>query len=150
MIRARTWNVGTSLGMMARRLIGTEGIPFGWVEISDAALQRLRSELEQKGQGVVDEMGVLAIHAGYADYFFPGTSVLQTRPRYLFFACWNFLWLARQRGVTAANFLKRKDETELWVTSQLVATSRRALAPGKPTPIMDGIIGVRVFSEDPP
>jgi hypothetical protein len=56
---------------------------------------------------------------GYADYFFPGTSVLQTRPRYLFFACWNFLWLARQRGVTAANFLKRKDEAELWVTSQL-------------------------------
>jgi hypothetical protein len=67
---------------MARRAISTEVIPFGWVEISDAALQRLRSELEQKGQGVVDEMGVLAIHAGYADYFFPGTSVLQTRPRY--------------------------------------------------------------------
>jgi hypothetical protein len=135
---------------MARRSIGAEVVPFGWVEISDAALQRLRSELEQRGQGVVDEMGVLAIHAGYADYFFPGTSVLQTRPRYLFFACWNFLWLARQRGVTAANFLKRKDEAELWVTSQLVATSRRALVPGKPKPIMDGIIGVRVFSEDPP
>jgi hypothetical protein len=131
---------------MARRVIGTEVIPFGWVEISDAALQRLRSELEQKGQGVVDEMGVLTIHAGYADYFFPGTSVLQTRPRYLFFACWNFLWLARQRAVTAANFLKRKDEAELWVTSQLVATSRRQLALGKATSNMDGIIGVRVFS----
>jgi hypothetical protein len=125
-------------------------MPFGWVEISDVALQRLQRELEQKGQGVVDEMGVLAIHGGYADYFFPGTSVLQTRPRYLFFACWNFLWLARQRGVTAANFSKRKDEAELWVTSQLVTTSRRAPASGKPTPNMDGIIGVRVFSEDPP
>jgi hypothetical protein len=136
--------------VMAKRAIGTEVIPFGWVEISGTALQRLRSELEQKGQGVVDEMGVLAIHAGYADYFFPGTSVLQTRPRYLFFVCWNFLWLARQRGVTAANVLKRKDEAELWVTSQLVATSRQALPPGKPAPNMDGIIGVRVFSEDPP
>src|SRR5437016_9631136 len=124
---------------MAKRAIGTEVTPFGWVEISDAALQRLRSELEQKGQGVVDEMGVLAIHAGYADYFFPGTSVLQTRPRYLFFACWNFLWLARQRGVTTVNFLKRKDEAELWVTSQLVASSRRAPVPGNPTPNMDGI-----------
>jgi hypothetical protein len=51
-------------------------MPFGWVEISDAAPQRLQRELEQKGKEVVDEMGVLAIHAGYADYFFPGTSVL--------------------------------------------------------------------------
>lgn len=135
---------------MARRAISREVISFGWVEISDAALQRLRSELEQKGQGVVDEMGVLAIHAGYADYFFPGTSVLQTRPRYLFFACWNFLWLDRQRGVTTANFLRRKDEAELWVTRQLVATRDRALAPGDSAPNTDGIIGVRVFDEDPP
>src|SRR4029077_19939341 len=134
----------------ARRGIGTEVIPFGWVEISDAALQRLRSELEQKGQGVGDEMGVLAIHAGYADYFFPGTSVLQTRPRYLFFACWNFLWLARQRGVTAANLLKRKDQADLWVTSQLVATRDRALRLNDAAPGMDGIIGVRVFLETPP
>jgi hypothetical protein len=79
---------------MAGRAISEDLTPFGWVEMSGSALQQLRRELEQKGQGVVDEMGVLAIHAGYADYFFPGTSVLQTRPRYLFFVCWNFLWLA--------------------------------------------------------
>jgi hypothetical protein len=135
---------------MAKRAIGLESIPFGWVEISEVALQRLQSELEQKGQGVVDEMGVLAIHAGYADYFFPATSVLQTRPRYLFFACWNLLWLATQRGVTASNFLKRKDDAELWVTDKLVNTRNRLSAFGKPTPEMDGIIGARVFSEDPP
>ena len=139
---------GTSTSM-ARRALATEAIPFGWVEISDAALQRLRHELEQKGQGVVDEMGVLAIHSAFADYFFPGTSVLQTRPRYLFFACWNFLWLARQRGTTAANLLRRKDEADLWVTSQLVATRGRTPAPGQPAPDMEGIIGVRVFADDP-
>jgi hypothetical protein len=48
---------------MAKRALTTETIPCGLVEISDAALPRLRSELEQKAQGVVDEMGVLAIHA---------------------------------------------------------------------------------------
>src|SRR6185503_7353371 len=105
---------------MALKALRTEAVPFGWVEISGAALQRLRRELEQKGQGVVDEMGVLSIHSGYADYFFPGTSVLQTRPRYIFFACWNLLWLAEQRGTTATNLLRRKDEAELWVTSRLV------------------------------
>src|SRR3954463_10895801 len=125
---------------MTNRVIRSETTPFGWVEISDAALQRLRSELEQTGEGVVDEMGVLAIHAGYADYFFPGTSVLQTRPRYLFFICWNFLWLASQRGVTAANLAKRKDEADLWLTGQLVATDRRQLPPGAARPNMDGII----------
>src|SRR3954468_14004744 len=116
---------------MARPAAHTDVAALGWVEISDAALQRLRRELEQKGQGVVDEMGVLAIHAGYADYFFPGTSVLQTRPRYLFFVCWNFLWLARQRGVTKENLLKRKDDADLWMTSQLVATSTRSSLGGQ-------------------
>lgn len=123
---------------------------FGWVEVSDAALQRLRRELEEKGQGVVDEMGVLAIHAGYADYFFPGTSVQQTRPRYVFFVCWNYLWLARQRSVTAANIAKKKDEADLWLTERLVATRQaRALRRG-PTGAVDHIIGVNVFQENPP
>src|SRR6476620_442765 len=107
---------------MTKRAIAADAQPFGWVEISDTALQRLRSELEQKGQGVVDEMGVLSIHSGYADYFFPGTSVLQTRPRYIFFTCWNLLWLAQQRGTIASNVLRRKDEAELWVTSRLIAS----------------------------
>lgn len=136
---------------MARTATTSGLVPFGWVEVSDAALQRLRRELEQKEEGVVDEMGVLAIHSGYADYFFPGTSVLQTRPRYLLFVCWNFLWLA-QRGVTAANLLKRKDEADLWVTSQLVTAIRRVPPPGtsSSSPALDGVIGARVFGEDPP
>jgi hypothetical protein len=122
---------------------------FGWVEISDAALRRLRRELEQKGQGVVDEMGVLAIHAGYADYFFPGTSVLQTRARYLFFACWNLLSLARQHGVNASNVLRRKDEAELWVTSRLVNRVDRLARSGAASR-MGGVIGIRVYRESTP
>lgn len=136
--------------MMARQTPRTEAVPFGWVEISSAALQRLRRELEQKGQGVVDEMGVLAIHTGYADYFFPGTSVLQTRPRYLFFVCWNFLWLARQRGITASNLAKRKDDADLWMTRKLVETDGQAASAGGKRHDMQGIIGERVFREDPP
>jgi hypothetical protein len=123
---------------------------FGWVEISNAALQRLRRELEERGQGVVDEMGVLAIHAGYADYFFPGTSVQQTRPRYVFFVCWNYLWLARQRSVTAANIAKKKDEADLWLTERLVATRQARALRRSSTGAVDHIIGVNVFQENPP
>lgn len=125
------------------------GSPFGWVEVSDSALTRLRRELEQKGQGVVDEMGVLAIHSAYADYFFPGTSVLQTRPRYLFFLCWNLLWLASQRSTTAT-IQRRKDEAELWVTARLVSSKERRASTRTAGREMEGIIGVDVFQEKPP
>ena len=125
------------------------GGALGWVELSEAALQKLRRELEDKGQGVVDEMGVLAIHTGYADYFFPGTSVLQTRPRYLFFASWNLLWLASQKGVGTGNLAKRKDEAELWVTERLVARVDR-LAAGQDNGSRSGVIGIRVFRESTP
>lgn len=124
---------------MAKRVNGAQVSPFGWVEISDTGLQRLRRELEEKAEGVVDEMGLLSIHTGYADYFFPGTSVLQTRPRYLFFVCWNLLWLAKER-VTTKNLMRRKDEADLWVTRQLVTSDGID---------KDGIIGVRVFQDDP-
>jgi hypothetical protein len=83
----------------------------GWIDLSAVALQRLRRDLEGETQGVVDEMGVLAIHAGYADRFFPGTSVLQTRPRYIFFTCWNYLMLDELDGNTAK---ARKELAEDW------------------------------------
>lgn len=44
----------------------------GWVDLSPAALRRLRQELDPETEGVVDEMGVGALHTGYADHFFPG------------------------------------------------------------------------------
>ena len=43
----------------------------GWIDISPAALRTMRAELEGQEKGVLDEMGVGALHAGYADAFFP-------------------------------------------------------------------------------
>lgn len=103
----------------------------GWIDLSAVALQRLRRDLEGETQGVVDEMGVLAIHAGYADRFFPGTSVLQTRPRYIFFTCWNYLILDELDGNTAK---ARKELAEDWVRGQLVNANT----------VQRGIIGLRV------
>ncbi len=39
-------------------------------------------------QGVRDEIGFLTVHQRYADRFFPGTSVLHTRLRYVLFVPW--------------------------------------------------------------
>jgi hypothetical protein len=51
-------------------------------------------------QDTRDEIGFLLIHQGFADRFFPGTSVLHTRVRYVFFIPWLYLQAAagKSRG----------------------------------------------------
>jgi Family of unknown function (DUF6361) len=102
---------------------------FGWIDLSAAALRKLRQELEVDADGVRDEMGVLGIHTGYAERFFPGTSVLHKRPRYVFFTCWNYLRLDDVQGETAK---VRKEIAEDWVKRQLGRANQK------------GIIGARV------
>jgi hypothetical protein len=41
-------------------------------------------------EGVRDELGFGAIHFAYSDRFFPGTSVLHARLRYIFFVAWSY------------------------------------------------------------
>lgn len=96
----------------------------GWIDLAPAALRRLRQDLVVQQQGVLDEMGMLAIHVGYADHFFPGTSVLHQNARYLFFTCWNYLLLdaAPGSGATAG---ARKDAAERWVRDQLVKAGQK-------------------------
>src|SRR5262245_34855726 len=96
----------------------------GWVDLSPSALRRVRQDLVEQRTGVLDEMGMLAIHVGYADYFFPGTSVLHQSPRYLFFTCWNYLRLddAPGGGATAS---ARKEAAERWVRDQLVKANQK-------------------------
>src|SRR5437016_3144319 len=94
----------------------------GWVDISASALRTLRKELEAQTDGVQDEMGVGALHVGYANSFFPGTSVLQKRPRYLFFTCWNYLAMGTDTSIPSK---ERKERAEEWVLDQLLKTSQQ-------------------------
>ena len=47
--------------------------------------------------GVRDEVGVLSLHTAYANRFFLGTSVQQTRLRYALFVPWQITVLLRDR-----------------------------------------------------
>jgi hypothetical protein len=115
----------------------------GWVAIDPESVRRVRSALDMSGQGVVDELGVGVLHTGYADHFFPGTSVLQTRARYLFFVPWTFLFLARKKVRIDALGAKKR-ECERLVTGQLIAHYDKVSdATGQ------GIIGVRVHPKAP-
>ena len=66
----------------------------GWTFWSRADLRRIDKQLKADAQEVRDELGFLLLHQAFADRFFPGTSVLQTRLRYVLFVPWIY-WKVR-------------------------------------------------------
>jgi hypothetical protein len=63
---------------------------YGWTYLSRDALRRAEHQLSGTAQDVRDEIGFLIVHQRYADYFFPGTSVLHTHIRYALFVPWTY------------------------------------------------------------
>jgi hypothetical protein len=61
----------------------------GWTMLSRDEL-RQAERLARGEQDTRDEIGFLLIHQGFADRFFPGTSVLHTRVRYALLVPWLF------------------------------------------------------------
>ncbi len=70
----------------------------GWMLFSREALSRAETQLRDDVSGVRDEIGFLLVHGGYANRFFPGTSVLHTRLRYALFIPWMYADLQRDAG----------------------------------------------------
>lgn len=68
----------------------------GWTMLSRDEM-RQAERLASGEQDTRDEIGFLLIHQGFADRFFPGTSVLHTRVRYALFVPWLFLHAAANR-----------------------------------------------------
>ena len=63
---------------------------FGWTYLSRDALRKAQAQLQGEAENVRDEVGFLRLHQGYADRFFPGTSVLHSRLRYMLFVPWMY------------------------------------------------------------
>jgi Family of unknown function (DUF6361) len=81
----------------------------GWTYLSREALARAKAQMDEESMGVRDEIGFLTIHQGYADRFFPGTSVLHTRARYALFVPWLFEDLAGLTGPAAMRALRERE-----------------------------------------
>lgn len=80
----------------------------GWTMLSREAMRQVERSLANKDQDTRDEIGFLVIHQGFADRFFPGTSVLHTRIRYALFVPWVYQRAAQalkhsSRGKLEAN-----------------------------------------------
>lgn len=63
-------------------------------------MRQVERSLSNGTQDTRDEIGFLILHQGFADRFFPGTSVLHTRVRYTLFVPWLYCQAAadRRRG----------------------------------------------------
>ena len=109
--------------------------PVGWVLLSREAVARAEEALGPNDRGVRDEVGFLALHQGFADRFFPGTSVLHTRLKYLLFVPWLMEMVAERGGTDYASRFAAA-ETEL---------SGQLLRQENP----DGVIGGRIWPRPP-
>src|SRR6059058_5502530 len=80
----------------------------GWTMLSREEM-RQAERLAGGEQDTRDEIGFLLIHQGFADRFFPGTSVLHTRIRYALFVPWLYQRAAssRRRGSDLDAIIRR-------------------------------------------
>lgn len=69
----------------------------GWVDFTEADRQRMLDVVSLfREQNTLDELGFGSIRDAFANYFFPGTSTIQTRARYMLFLPWIYMNLEKR------------------------------------------------------
>lgn len=101
---------------------------FGWTYLSRNVLRRAEQQLSGAGEGVRDEIGFLILHQRYADYFFPGTSVLHTRLRYALFVPWIYQVLSEE--VATGRIADRLERQEVRLAGRLKHAKERGVIGG--------------------
>lgn len=104
---------------------------FGMTYLSPDAMRDARKFMNADQKGVRDEIGFLIVHQRYADRFFPGTSVLHTRLRYVLFVP----WLYRDEQAKPAKGQRTQDSMK----------RREYLLTGRLMKEPFGVIGIRNY-----
>lgn len=88
---------------------------FGWLDQDDAQRAAMNEVVKLfQDKSSVDELGIGAIRDAFSNSFFPGTSVLHTRIRYLLFVPWALIEATRRgQGVDRARADLRQHEVRL-------------------------------------
>lgn len=74
--------------------------------LSRDEMRTVERALANGEQDTRDEIGFLLLHQGFADRFFPGTSVLHTRLRYALFCARGSTKIWRRRNGAAAIWMR--------------------------------------------
>lgn len=98
-----------------------------WLDHDIAARERSHRLLEMfKESDTRDELGIGAIRDSIADQLFPGTSVIQTRLRYILMVPWLFMQM-ENRLESSAKFPKVARQAELDLSRLLSATDEKGV-----------------------
>ena len=110
-------------------------MPLGWIDFSKDERNKVLNVIHLLDEpGAVDELGIGAVRDAFADYFFPGTSTVQTRAKYFLIVPYVLLEAGSGKyGSDISSILRRIDNEERICRDILIKTSS------------DGVIG----SQDP-
>lgn len=85
---------------------------FTWLDHTDGERRKVLEAIDRlRERETRDELGFGSIRNVFADQFFPGTTLMQTRPRYFLVVPWLYQMLARKRSARAdiANAMRREE-----------------------------------------
>ena len=106
-------------------------MPIGWIDFSKDERNKVLNVIHLLDEpGAVDELGIGAVRDSFADFFFPGTSTVQTRAKYYLIVPYVLVEAGSgQYGSELNNILRRIDQEERNCRDILIKTSN------------DGVIG---------
>jgi hypothetical protein len=94
---------------------------FSWLDHSEAQRRQMLELIDLfREKGTLDELGFGSIRDAFSDHFFPGTSTLHTRARYLLFVPWIYRRIEQDRvPPSQVESRARKDQASLARALQL-------------------------------
>ena len=105
---------------------------FGWVDFAEEDRKKMMDVIHLFNEpDTRDELGIGTIRDAFADYFFPGTSTIQTRARYFLFIPWIYNALENKK-VKSKEIAHRLRKEEVKLIEALLSTDDK-----------NGIIGIR-------
>lgn len=106
-------------------------MPLGWIDFSKDERNKVLNVIHLLDEpGAVDELGIGAVRDAFADYFFPGTSTVQTRAKYFLIVPYVLMEAGSGKyGSDLNSILRRIDNEERNCRDILIKTSN------------DGVIG---------
>lgn len=118
----------------------------GWVDFSKADREKVLDVMNLlQEQGAVDEIGIGLIRDAFANYFFPGTSTVQTRAKYFFIVPYILQEaVSGKYGNQVSAILQKIDSEEKGCGIRLY---QKCLDEGR-EPLGTGIIGARVLPKN--
>lgn len=135
-------------------------MPIGWIDFSKDERNKVLHVIHLLEEpGAVDELGIGAVRDAFADYFFPGTSTVQTRAKYFLIVPYVLMEAGNGKlGSDLNTILRRINDEEKHCRDILIKTSTDgvigSLVPGSwvlrtPSNIYwNGIKRMGIFKED--